>query len=147
MDPFARNMIRGAVAYGLAMLLMFALSSAIYLHLRPVCPDRVLARAESPDKKWTAVILQRRCGEESPFLTHVNLRPASQALSVGFFSGQVKAGNAFLVEQDAAGAGLTISWTAPDSLTVTCPRCAPSFVRQTDAQLGTVRIRYELPQR
>jgi hypothetical protein len=147
MDPFARKMIRGAFAYGLGMLLMFAILTVVYFHLRPACPDRVLARADSPDKQWSAAILERRCGVEAPFVTHVNLRPAAQSLALGFFSGQAKAGNVFLVEQDAAGAGVAVIWTAPDTLTVICPRCDRHFVRQADAQWGTVRIRYELPQR
>jgi hypothetical protein len=147
MDPFARKMIRGTFAYGLGMLLMFAILTVVYVHLRPPCPDRVVGSVDSPEKKWVVAILERRCGEEAPFVTHVNLRPASQSLSRGFFSGQANAGDVFLVEQDTAGAGLAVTWTAPETLTVTCPRCDRFFLRQADAQWGTVRIRYVLPQR
>lgn len=147
MDPFARNMIRGAFAYALAMLLMFAALTAIYFHLRPLCPDRTLAEADSPDHRWMAAILQRRCGEEAPFITRVNLRPASQALRQGFFSGQAKEGDIFLVEQDATGAGLELNWTAPNELTVACPHCSVAYIRQSDPQWGAVRIHYKLPQR
>jgi hypothetical protein len=147
MDPFARKMIRGAFAYALVMLLMFAILTVVYVHLRPSCPDSVVGNLDSPDKKWIVAILQRRCGEVAPFVTHVNLRPASQSLSVGFFSGQATAGDVFLVEQDAAGVGLALTWSAPDTLTVTCPRCERAFIRRSDAQWGTVRIRYDLPQR
>lgn len=145
MDPFARKMLRGAFAYAMVMLLMFAILTVVYFHLRPACPDRVVGAVDSPDRKWTAAIFERRCGEESPFISHVNLRAATQPLSRGFFSGQAKGGGVFLAEQDAAGAGLAVTWTAPDELTIACPRCDRSFIRQTDAQWGTVRIHYEIP--
>jgi len=147
MDPFARKMIRGAIAYGLAMLLMFAVLTAIYFHLRPLCPDRTLAQVESPEHHWMAAVLQRRCGDDAPFISHVNLRPASQALRRGFFSGQAPEGDVFVIEQDAAGAGLTLIWTAPDALTIACPQCIPAYIRRSDAQWGAIRIHYELPPR
>ena len=77
----------------------------------------------------------------------MNLRAASQSLSFGFFSGRAERGDVFLTEQDAAGAGLSLQWTAPDRLTILCPRCDPTFVRQREAQWGTVRIQYEMVQR
>lgn len=147
MDPFARKMIRGAFAYAGVMLAMFAVLTVVYVHLRPRCPDRLVGSADSPDKKWIATILERRCGAEAPFIAHVNLRPASQALSRGFFSGQANEGDIFVLEQDSAGAGLSVHWTSSGQLSIACPRCAPSFVRRMDAQWGPLRIHYEMPGR
>ncbi|HET7872848.1 MAG TPA: hypothetical protein VFL42_10090 [Terriglobales bacterium] len=147
MDPFARKMIRGAMAYAGAMLVMFAIATVVYVHLRPRCPDRVVGSATSPDNQWTATILERRCGAEAPFITHANLRRSTQPLSRGFFSGQANEGDVFVVEQDSAGAGLTMHWTAAGQLTIACSRCDTAFLRRADAQLGPVSILYDIPRR
>jgi hypothetical protein len=147
MDPFARKMIRGALAYAAAMLMMFGVVTVVYVHLRPRCPDRVVGSADSPNRKSVAAILERRCGAEAPFITHVNLRPSAQPLSRGFFSGQAREGDIFVVEQDSAGAGVSVRWTAADQITISCPRCDASFIRRADTQWGAIRISYEIPRR
>lgn len=144
MDPFARNMLRSTLAFAIALAIIFAAMSLTYLHLRPLCPDHVLAQAESAtNHQWTATLLQRRCQGDSPFVTQVNLRRSADSLPRGFLSGQINRNNVFIVEQDAAGAGLTLSWTAPDELTIRCPHCDPAFVRLRQTQWGQVRILYE----
>jgi hypothetical protein len=145
MDPFARKMIRNTLLYALGMLLLFAAMTAVFFHIKPECPDRTIGAFQSPGGNWVAEILQRRCGEDAPFITHVNLRPAATRLERGFFTGQAKQGDIFLVEQDAAGAGLKLTWTAHDQLTITCPHCNPAYTRRADPQWGTVTIHYELP--
>ena len=142
MDPFARNMLRSTLAFAVALLVIFALMTLIYIHIHPQCPDAVLAEAESPSHRFVAAVLQRRCGEESPFITQVSLRDGSQKLRRGFLSGEVNQGIVFRVEQDAAGADLSLTWTGPDELTIQCPRCQAAFLRQRDAQWGAVRIAY-----
>jgi hypothetical protein len=146
-DPFARKMIYGALVYGGIILLMFGVLSVVYLHTRPRCSDRVVAEAASPDKRWTATIMERRCGEDTPFFTHVNLRPAGNSLRRGFFSGISSEGEVFLTEQDAAGSGVTLNWTAPDTLTIQCPRCSASFVRKHDERWNGILLTYDLPSR
>jgi hypothetical protein len=143
MDPFARNMLRSTLAFAVALVIIFTAMSVTYLHLRPLCPDRVLAQAESVPNQWTATVLQRRCGADSPFVTRVNLRRSSDALPRGFLSGQVSHDNVFSVEQDAAGVDLTLSWTAPDKLTIRCPHCDPAFIRQRQTHWGPVSIQYQ----
>jgi hypothetical protein len=145
MDPFARNMLRSTLAFAIALLIIFAAMSITYLHLRPLCPDHVLVQTESVANQWTATVLQRRCQDDSAFVTQVNLRRSTDALRRGFLSGQVSRNNVFKVEQDAAGAGLNLNWTAPDELTIRCPYCDPAFVRQRQMQWGSVRIVYEAP--
>jgi hypothetical protein len=145
MDPFARKMIYGALVYGGMILLMFAVLSVVYLHTRPRCSDRVVAEAASPGKQWIATMMERRCGEDTPFFTHVNLRPAGNSLHRGFFSGMSSEGEVFLTEQDAAGSGIKLSWIAPDTLTIQCPHCTASFVRKHDQQWNGVLLKYHLP--
>ncbi|HKW76891.1 MAG TPA: hypothetical protein VJN64_15275 [Terriglobales bacterium] len=142
MDPFARNMLRSTAAFAISLLVIFSVMTLTYVHIHPQCPDSVLVQSESPSRKFVATVVQRRCGEESPFVTQVNLRDASQDLSRGFVSGEVKTGIVFRVEQDAAGAGLSLSWTGPEELTVRCPRCEASFIQQRDERWGEVRIVY-----
>ena len=146
MDPFARKMVLGSFVYGSMILLMFAVLTAVYLHTRPRCSDRVVAESTDPTKHWTATVMERRCGNEAPFFTHVNLRPAGTDLNTGFFSGSATEGEVFVAEQDAAGAGITLHWKSPMALTITCPHCSPSLLRKHDEQWGSVTIHYDLLQ-
>jgi hypothetical protein len=147
MDPFARRMIQGSFVYGGVMLLMFAVLTVIYLHTRPRCTDRVIAYATDPGKRWTATVMERRCGNEAPFFTHVNLRPAGTDLNTGFFSGSATEGEVFLAEQDAASAGITLDWTSSATLNIHCPHCSAALVRKHDERWGSVVINSDLPQR
>jgi hypothetical protein len=145
MDPFARKMVLGSFVYGGMLLLMFAVLTVIYLHTRPRCTDRVVAESTDPGKRWTANVMERRCGADSPFLTHVNLRPAETDLNPGFFSGSATEGEVFMIEQDAASAAITLDWTSAATLSIHCPHCGAALVRQHDESWGSVQIKYDLP--
>jgi hypothetical protein len=147
MDPFARKMIYGSFVYGGMMLLMFAVLTVVYLHTRPRCSDRVVAESTDQARQWTATVMERRCGAEAPFFTHVNLRPAGKDLDKGFFSGEATEGEVFVIEQDAADAGTTLNWTSPTTLRIECPRCSAALVRKHDQRWSSVVINFELPQR
>ena len=142
MDPFARKMVQGTLVYGTAMLIMFLVFTAVYLHTRPRCSDRVVAEATSPDGKWMAAVMERRCGEDAPFFTHVNLRPANEELKRGFFSGTASDGEVFELEQDAAGSGIALDWASPVSLTIRCPSCDPTMLHFGLRQWNSVAIGY-----
>lgn len=144
MDPFARKMVVGSFVYGGMMLLMFAVLTVVYLHTRPRCSDRVVSESTDPAKHWTASVMERRCGNESPFFTHVNLRPAGEDLDIGFFSGSATEGELFLIEQDAAGSGIMLNWTSPATLNIQCPHCGTALVRKHSEHWGEVSITYDL---
>jgi hypothetical protein len=146
MDPFARRMVYGSFVYGGMMLLMFAVLTVVYLHTRPRCSDRVVAASTDQSAQWIATLMERRCGTEAPFFTHVNLRPAGKDLTTGFFSGSAIEGEVFVLEQDAAGAGISLHWKSPLALSITCPRCTPSLVSKHDERWGNIVIQYDLPQ-
>jgi hypothetical protein len=141
-DPFAKKMVRGALAFAAVLLIMFTILTTVYLHLRPKCSDEVVLESMSPDRQWIATAMQRRCGEEEPFLTHVNLRPRDRDIQYGFFSGKAEVGEVFLLERDAQSLHLTLVWNSPSQLTIGCPDCTDVIKRQE--HWGDVLIRYEV---
>src|SRR6266851_6732298 len=143
MDPFARKMWRAGLAYAVLLMAMGAALTVVYVHERPRCGDRRVKESNSPDRRWTAAVLERRCGEDAPFITLINLRDGGTKLVRGFVSGQANQNNVFMVEQDAAGSGLQLDWNGSGELTIHCPHCDANYVRRQDPQHGGLKIRYE----
>lgn len=148
-------MILGGLAFGSAMLLMAGVLSMIYFHNRPQCSEAVLSEATSeaalseatsPDRQLTAAVMERRCGEESPFFVHVNLRPATAPIRLNYFSGRADEGEVFLAEEDASGAEPTLQWNSPSQLTIQCSRCRAAAAQKREERLGAITIRYQLQQ-
>src|SRR5215472_8153481 len=142
MDPFAREMVYGSFVYGGILVVMFAVLTFVYLHTRPRCSDRVVAESTGQNRQWTAAVMERRCGADAPFFTHVNLRSAEKELNTGFFSGSATEGEVFELELDAAGAGLALQWTSPTTLSIACPHCSPSLIRKRNERWRGVTINY-----
>lgn len=147
MDPFARKMVFGSFVYGGVMVVMFAVLTVVYLHMRPKCSDRLIAETTDPTKQWIAVVMERRCGAEAPFFTHVNIRPAADDLKIGFFSGMADTGETFLVEQDAIASDITLSWPKANTLLIQCAGCKASAVQKRNPQPDAVTVEYNLPSR
>jgi hypothetical protein len=147
MDPFARKMLLSSLAFGSAMVLMAAALSVVYFHAHPPCSEQVLSELASPDRRWVASVMQRRCGDESPFLLHINLRPATQPLRLGFFSGRANDGEVFLGEQEDFSAVPNLHWDSPAQLTVDCPGCSQARVKTRLASWGPVTVRYQISER
>jgi len=135
-------MIRGSFAYAAVLVLMFAVLTVFYLHLRPRCTDQVVSSSTSADGRWTASVMEARCGEDSPFLTHVNLRPAGTSIKLGYFSGQAEDGEVFLLEQDAQSANVNLNWTAPNRLAISCNHCQLIYLRKRQEHWQDVAISY-----
>ncbi len=141
-DPFARKMVLGSLTFAAALLIMFTVLTIVYRHLRPKCSDEVMFESMSPDRQWIATAMQRRCGEESPISTHVNLRAAGHSLRYGFFSGKAEEGEVFELERDAQAAHLALVWSSASQLTIRCPDCTD--ISRQQARWGNVLIRYEI---
>jgi hypothetical protein len=135
-------MLRGSLFYGIALFLLFAVLTVFYLHLRPRCSDQVIAESNSPDSRWAAAVMEARCGEESPFLTHVNLRPAGDSIKLGYFSGKTEEGEVFLLEQDAQSASVQLQWTDSNHLAISCSHCQIAFLKKRQEHWGNVTISY-----
>src|SRR5258708_5127585 len=111
-DPFARKMLLGALAFAAVMLLMFGVLTAGYRHANPRFSEQVLAEGGSPGGSWTAALMERRCGENVPPVTHLNLRPAQTPLKLGYFTGTATEGQIFLIPLDAREAAAVLEWKA-----------------------------------
>jgi hypothetical protein len=138
-------MIVGSLAFGSAMLLMAGVLSTVYFHNRPRCDEAALSETKSPDGQWTAAVMERRCGEESPFFSHVNVRPSKEPIELGFFSGRADEGEVFVAEEVTQGMEPLLTWTSPHQLTIQCPHCSEAQVKKRQERLGAVNIRYDLP--
>lgn len=138
MDPFVKKMIQGSFAFLAAMLLMLATLSVVYFHTHLRCSDEVLAQVPSPDGRWVAAVMRQRCGEESPFVVHVNLRSSGSPLRFGFFSGRASQGQVFEAQQDALEIIPQVGWTSPDELRITCTSCRDPHREQ---RWGRIMIR------
>ena len=146
MDPFARKMIRSSLIFAAVVVLILAVMTVFYVRIRPRCSDDVISEIISPDKHWIAAIMQRRCGDESPFYTHVNLRPVQTPIRRRFFTGEADDGEIFTVEQDARSAQMTVQWTAPDHAVIGCSHCQIAFLQKKSERWRNLTISYFLEQ-
>src|SRR5215472_13485071 len=135
-------MLKGSLAFAAVLIAMFAALTVVYLHLRPRCSDQVFSSAPSPDGKLTASVMEARCGQDQPFLTHVNLRPAGESIKLGYFSGKADDGEVFLIEQDAQSANVTLNWTPANRLAISCARCQLAYLKKRDDHWRDVNITY-----
>ncbi len=143
MDPFARKMWRSGIGFAISLLLLVGGLKLFSMHVWPTCPDSILSESASPGHRFVAAVLQRRCGADAPFFTLVNLR-RNGPLNRGFLSAQVKQGTIFIIEQEAAGAGISVIWSGQSALIIRCPHCDPALVHQHDQQWGPLTIQYQL---
>lgn len=130
MDPFAKKMIQGSFAFLVAMLLMLAALSVVYFHTHLRCSDELLAQVPSPDGRLVAAVMRQRCGEEAPFVVHVNLRASGSPLRFGFFSGRASQGQVFAAEQDAPEIIPQVTWTPSGELHIICASCRDPHMEQ-----------------
>src|SRR5258708_13895183 len=124
MDPFAKKMVRGSLAFAAGMLVLFAVLTGVYLHERPPCSDQVISETARPDKLQIAAIMERRCGDETSFFTHVNLRAAADPVKLEYFTGRARDGEIFSVEEDARSASVPLHGVSPRQLTIHFAGCA-----------------------
>lgn len=142
MDPFAKKMFLGSVAFLIVMLIMLAALSLFYLHTHPRCSEQVLSQAPSPDGRWLATVMSRRCGDEAPFFVHINMRAAGSPLRLGYFSGRAEEGEIFVEELESFDDIPALQWTSPQSVAVHCPRCRFSAAQKREDHLGAITVHY-----
>jgi len=140
-DPFARKMVLGGLAFAFVLLVMISVFTMIYFHVHPTCSDEIVSESISPTRQFTATIMQRRCGEEAPFVTHINLRSTDHSIQYGFFSGKAEQGEIFSIEQDAQSSRLALTWSSSSQLTIRCHHCKNPGTRHE--RWENVMVRYE----
>jgi hypothetical protein len=145
MDPFARKMIFGALAFGGTMVLMAAVLSAIYYHNRPLCSEVVVSETASPDAKWIVAVMERRCGEESPLYMHINLRGAGDPLRRAYFSGRSDDGEVLVAEEGTHDRVAMAEWDSANQLTIRCPGCRSELVRKRQMYWRSIAVHYVFP--
>jgi sec-independent protein translocase protein TatC len=128
--------------FPLVLLVLIGGFAAGYLHMHPRCPEQPVLESASPDHQWTATAMQRKCGKDGPFITHINLRPANGPIHYGFFSGKAEDGEVFTLEREARELHLSLVWDSPTQLTIQCSDCAAASKHQE--RWGNVLIRYQL---
>jgi hypothetical protein len=143
-DPFARKMVLGSLAFGSTMLLMAGTLAVVYFHARPRCDDQVMAEIESPNRQWVATVFERKCSDPSEWLVHVNLRQASKPIRFGYFSGKAEEGEVFSLELDSRDQIPALAWRSPDHLQIICRNCRDSSIRKREEHWQLVRMLYEI---
>lgn len=144
MDPFAKKMVRGALAFAAGMLVLFAVLTGVYLHERPPCSEQTISETASSDKLQIAAVMERRCGDETSFFTHVNLRVSADPIKFEYFTGRAKDGEIFSIEQDARSAGVTLQWVSPRQLTIHCSGCTGTVPKKHEQHWHDIEISYDL---
>jgi hypothetical protein len=144
-DPFARKMLLGALAFGSTMLLMAGTLALIYFHVHRRCDDQVLAETESPNRQWVATVFERKCNDPPEWLVHVNLRQVAEPIRMGYFSGQAGEGEVFSLELESRDQIPMLEWMSSDQLRITCRRCSESSIRKREERWQSVRVLYEIP--
>ena len=143
MALFDRRTIIASLAFGLTTLLVVSATSMIYYHYRPPCSEAVAFESISPDGQWSAAMMERRCGDELPFIVHVNLRRLGEPIRVGYLSGRAEHGDVFAVERDTADPEPALEWNALRELRIQCPSCRAAQVRMREEHWGPITVRYE----
>jgi hypothetical protein len=143
MDPFAKKMVGGSLAFAAGMLALFAVLTGVYLHERPPCSDQIISETVSSGKLQIAAVMERRCGDETSFFTHVNLRAAADPVKLEYFTGRAKDGEIFVVEEDARSAGVTLQWISSQQLIIHCSGCAGTAPKKREQRWHDVEITYD----
>ena len=142
LDPFARKMIQGSIAFAIVLLIMFGVFTAVYMHANPKCHEETIVEADSPGGQWTAAVIERRCGDTTSPVTHLNLRPAQEPVRTGYFTGVASEGQVFAIPLDVRETSPSLEWTGADELTLRCIGCDGRSPSQQETSWRTVKIRY-----
>jgi hypothetical protein len=99
------------------------------------CKEEIVSSSNSPDGKWTAVIVMRDCGATSAEVVSVNVHPAGDR-------DLHSENNAFVVKHEYA---TDVTWASSGSLTLRCRECRAADVIKKLDKVGPVQLVYDLP--
>jgi hypothetical protein len=123
---------------------MGTLLAASYYNSEPQCSESLLSDTASPDGRWNAAVMERRCGGEgAPYYAHVNLRAVGKSIFHSQITGMSQQGEVFVAEEVVSDIP-ELEWTSPGQLVIHCPRCPKQSVQKRDERWGPIALRYQL---
>lgn len=98
------------------------------------CNDATRFKATSPDGQLVANFYERNCGATTDFSSHVNVQMASDKF-------RADEGVVFIAR---GRYDLSVAWTGPRTLLITCANCARKEVFREVVALGDIDVKYSL---
>src|SRR6266576_3283191 len=108
--------------------------SLIWLVSCNPCSDTPRSKATSADGRLVANFYERNCGATTDFSSMVNVQSTSDKF-------RAEEGLLFVAK---GRYDLSVSWTGPRTLLITCPSCARKNVFREVVALGDIDVRYSL---
>ena len=102
---------------GLVLFGVSAVSIAVagFLHFNPVCGEEIGVEKTSPDGRYVATLMTRNCGATTPYVSHINLRPATSNFRADSFDGVINEGEVFTSSKYS---GTRFCWSKADKLSI-----------------------------
>jgi len=98
------------------------------------CSDTPRSKATSPDGQLVANFYERDCGATTDFSSDVNVQRSSDKF-------RADEGVVFIAK---GRYDLSVEWTGPRTLRITCPSCARKNVFHEVVALGDIDVKYSL---
>ena len=114
-------------------LFLILACSLIWLLSCDPCGDTVRSKTVSADGQLVANVYERNCGATTDF-SLMNVQSASDKF-------RPEEGLLFVAE---GRHDISIAWTAPRTLAITCPNCSRKNVFREVVALGDIDVRYSL---
>jgi hypothetical protein len=101
-----------------ASVALLAIAISLLMHFNPLCGEELLVEKPSPDGRYVAALMSRGCGATTPFVAHINLRPADSKLKADFLFGDVHDGQIWVSSNYG---GTRFCWSGPRRLEIGYP--------------------------
>lgn len=115
----------------LFFLLVF---SSIWLLSCGLCDDTLRSKALSADGRLVANVYERNCGATTDFITIVNVQGTSDKFD----------GNEGPLFSAKGRYELSVAWTGPRTLLITCAKCSRKYVLREVIIQGGIDVKYSL---
>ena len=107
--------IRGPAGIVLFGVCVVSIAVAGFLHFNPVCGEEIGVEKTSPDGSYVATLMTRNCGATTPYVAHINLRPATSNFRADFFAGVINEGEVFASSKYSCS---RFCWSKPHKLSI-----------------------------
>jgi len=114
--------------------LFLAMICSLICPVACICGDTARSKATSADGQLVANFYERDCGATTDFSSQVNVQRTSDRFRAG-------EGVLFIAK---GRYDLSVAWTGPRTLLITCPGCARENIFREVAALGDIDVKYSL---